>query len=152
MRYTITVLTLIVQLFLLKSKKEGEMFEINGMSSVPVYEQLINQVEKYVAGGILVSGSKLPSVRNLSVSLSVNPNTVQKAFTELTLRKIICGVPGKGNFITEDALKIVREKSKGKITSFEKLAYEMMLAGVEKEELLAVLEKVFAKKEERFYD
>lgn len=124
------------------------MFEVNGMSSIPVYEQLINQIEEYVASGILNAGDRLPSVRNLSVSLSVNPNTVQKAFGELTLNGIICGVPGKGNYITDGALKTVREKSKKKIGSFEKLVRELMLADIEKEELSAIVGKVYDTKEE----
>ena len=63
------------------------MFVIDVMSRVPVYEQLINQVEEQILTGLLNSGDKMPSVRSLSVSLSINPNTIQKAYTELDRRK-----------------------------------------------------------------
>lgn len=128
------------------------MFEINGMSSVPVYEQLIDQVERFILSGILKPQDQIPSVRALSVNLSINPNTVQKAFADLTVRKIICGVPGKGIFITDDALKIVREKSKLKIVDFEKIVSELVLAGISKDRLISVIEKKYGKKREVLYD
>jgi GntR family transcriptional regulator len=55
------------------------MFVVDVMSRVPVYEQIIKQVEEQVLTGILKEGDKLPSVRSLSVKLSINPNTIQKA-------------------------------------------------------------------------
>ena len=59
------------------------MFEINAMSRSPVYEQLIEQVERYILLGLLREGDQLPSVRALSGELSINPNTIQKAYGEL---------------------------------------------------------------------
>ena len=77
------------------------MFVVDVMSRVPVYEQIIKQVEEQVLTGILKEGDKLPSVRSLSVKLSINPNTIQKAYTELDRRQLIITVPGKGSFISE---------------------------------------------------
>ncbi len=71
------------------------MFVIDVMSRVPVYEQIINQVEEQILTGLLNSGDKMPSVRSLSVSLSINPNTIQKAYTELD-RKAYSHSSGKG--------------------------------------------------------
>ena len=65
------------------------MFVVDVMSRVPVYEQIIKQVEEQVLTGILKEGDKLPSVRSLSVKLSINPNTIQKAYTELDRRQLI---------------------------------------------------------------
>ena len=75
------------------------MFVIDVMSRVPVYEQIINQVEEQIMTGILKEGDKMPSVRSLSVKLSTNPNTIQKAYSELDRRQMIVTVPGKGSFI-----------------------------------------------------
>lgn len=119
------------------------MFEINGMSSTPVYEQLIEQIEKYIASGILKASDQLPSVRNLSITLSLNPNTVQKAIGDLTNRGIICGVPGKGIFVTESALDIIKMKGRHKLGEFSSLVKELALAGVSKEEVLAIIEKEY---------
>ena len=57
------------------------MFQIDIMSRIPVYEQLIRQTEKFILLGVLKEGDKLPSVRQLSAELSINPNTIQKAFS-----------------------------------------------------------------------
>ena len=69
------------------------MFQIDPMSHVPVYEQLIKQAETFVLTGILAEGDRLPSVRVLAGKLSVNPNTIQKAFAELDRRGITRSVP-----------------------------------------------------------
>ncbi len=119
------------------------MFSVNAMSGVPVYEQLVNQVETYIATGVLEAGSQLPSVRSLSVTLSVNPNTVQKAFSDLIQRGIVTAVPGKGNFVSEDALSAIKEKGKRRLAQFSSLVRELRLFGIEKEELLMILENEF---------
>ena len=79
------------------------MFQIDSFSRVPVYEQIINQLEHFILTGILVADTQIPSVRNLSVSLSINPNTIQKAYAELDRNGIIYSVPGRGCFITKEA-------------------------------------------------
>ena len=72
------------------------MFRIDGMSRTPVYEQIIEQVEKLITLGIMSPGDQLPSVRSLSIELSVNPNTIQKAYSELDAKGIAHSVPGRG--------------------------------------------------------
>ena len=67
------------------------MFTIDVMSRVPVYEQLIKQVEDQVLKGIMKEGDKMPSVRSLSMELSTNPNTIQKAYMELEAEALISG-------------------------------------------------------------
>ena len=72
------------------------MLYIDVMSRTPVYEQIITQIEKLIGAGIMKEGEQLPSVRSLSIQLSVNPNTIQKAYGELDAKGIIGSVPGKG--------------------------------------------------------
>lgn len=55
------------------------MFQIDPQSRFAVYEQIIDQFERFLLIGVLTAGDKMPSVRNLSVELRVNPNTVQRA-------------------------------------------------------------------------
>lgn len=111
------------------------MFQIDAMSRTPVYEQIISQVEKFILGGILSAGDQLPSVRSLSVNLSVNPNTIQKAYGELDLRGIISTVPGRGCFITEKALEALRANSRKKLLLLEEIVAELWAAGVTRKEL-----------------
>lgn len=119
------------------------MLVVDVMSRVPVYEQIIKQVEEQVLTGILKEGDKLPSVRSLSVKLSINPNTIQKAYTELDRRQLIITVPGKGSFISEKAIEVVGANSREKMTELNKIIRELALAGVTKEEIINNIEEVF---------
>lgn len=119
------------------------MFVVDVMSRVPVYEQIIKQVEEQVLTDILKEGDKLPSVRSLSVKLSINPNTIQKAYTELDRRQLIITVPGKGSFISEKAIEVVGANSREKMTELNKIIRELALAGVTKEEIINNIEEVF---------
>lgn len=119
------------------------MFVVDVMSRVPVYEQIIKQMEEQVLTGILKEGDKLPSVRSLSVKLSINPNTIQKAYTELDRRQLIITVPGKGSFISEKAIEVVGANSREKMTELNKIIRELALAGVTKEEIINNIEEVF---------
>ena len=119
------------------------MFRIDPMSRCPVYEQLIDQVERYILTGVLHSGDQLPSVRSLSVSLSVNPNTIQKVYSHLDSRKIIFSVPGKGCFVSEDAKQRLGELGRKKLNDLQVLLAELKLAGIESEEVQQVVRQIF---------
>lgn len=119
------------------------MFVIDVMSRVPVYEQIVNQVEEQILIGLLNSGDKMPSVRSLSVSLSINPNTIQKAYTELDRKKLIVTVPGKGSFISPNALDILGANSREKMPVLKQAIKELALAGITKEEIIATVNDVF---------
>ncbi len=107
------------------------MFLIDSMSRQPVYEQLIEQLERFVLTGILKPGDQIPSVRSLSTELSINPNTIQKAYSELDSRGLIYSVPGRGCFISENALPLISEAKREKLTVLDTLLEELALAGVE---------------------
>ncbi|EEC56496.1 transcriptional regulator, GntR family [[Bacteroides] pectinophilus ATCC 43243] len=83
------------------------MYQIDVISRTPVYEQIIRQTEEFILKGVLKPGDRMPSVRTLSVELSVNPNTIQKAIAELDRRTLIKSVPGKGSFISDNALELM---------------------------------------------
>ena len=69
-------------------------------SGVPVYRQIIDQVMAGVAAGVLLPGSQLATVRQLAVDLTVNPNTVLRAYKELEIRGIVTTQQGAGTFVT----------------------------------------------------
>lgn len=121
------------------------MFTIDVMSRVPVYEQLIKQVEDQVLKGIMKEGDKMPSVRSLSMELSTNPNTIQKAYMELDRRGILVSVPGKGYFISAEALKIVGNQSKEKLSELKEIVRKLAYVGVSKSEITDMIEEVYKK-------
>jgi GntR family transcriptional regulator len=126
--------------------KEKPMFEINAMSRSPVYEQLIEQVERYILLGLLREGDQLPSVRALSGDLSINPNTIQKAYGELDAKGILCSVPGRGCFVAEGALACIRGRRLGEQGAFRRLVRELKAAGITAEELTAALAEEYHEK------
>jgi GntR family transcriptional regulator len=68
-------------------------------SGVPFYRQIIDQVKSAIATGELAPGDRLPTVRQLAVNLSVNPNTVSRAYTELELTGLVETQMGSGTFV-----------------------------------------------------
>ena len=124
------------------------MFQIDSLSHVPVYEQLIRQVENYILTGILREGDKLPSVRALAGSLAINPNTIQKAFAELDRRGITRSVPGKGSFIAKEAKQILEGEHREELKALEAYLRDFRLAGIGKREILGCVEKVYGGEEE----
>ena len=75
-------------------------FQLNLRSGVPVYRQIIDQVLVAVASGAIAGGDQLPTVRQLAVDLSINPNTVVRAYRELEIRGILTTHQGTGTFLT----------------------------------------------------
>ncbi len=120
------------------------MFQIDTLSRVPVYEQIIEQMERFVLAGLLKPGTQLPSVRSLSTELSINPNTIQKAYSELDLRGVIYSVPGIGCFVSENAVALLEEYQREKLGVLDKLLQDLALAGIAKEEILRCVERVYA--------
>lgn len=125
------------------------MFQIDIMSRIPVYEQLICQTEKFILLGLLKAGDKLPSVRQLSAELSINPNTIQKAFTELDRRGIIFSVNGRGNFVSDKALKALEISRRSAFNDIKEQIKDFALAGISKEELHAYIDEIYDEMGER---
>ena len=85
----------------------------------------------------------MPSVRSLAMELSTNPNTIQKAYMELDRRGILVSVPGKGSFISAEALKIVGNQSKEKFSDLKEIVRKLAYAGVSKSEITDMIEEVY---------
>ncbi len=120
------------------------MYQIDVMSRVPVYEQIIQQTERFILLGILREGDQMESVRHLSVKLSVNPNTIQKAISELDRRGLICTVPGKGSFISEMAMKALSISKRQELVGIKRQLVEMKMAGVSKLEIEKMIDEIYA--------
>ncbi len=80
-------------------------FRLDGNSGVPVYRQLIDQVLGGMASGTLAPGNQLPTVRQVAVDLSINPNTVVRAYRELEIRGVLETQQGTGTFISQQKVK-----------------------------------------------
>lgn len=75
------------------------MVELDLRSRKPIYEQLVDKLKQLIINDVLKQDEKLPSVRMLAQQLSINPNTIQKAYRELEAQGYIYSVKGKGSFV-----------------------------------------------------
>lgn len=89
-----------------KETKPSIMFSIDTTSGVPYYKQIIFQVQMAIADGRLGRGAQLPTVRSLAVELSINPNTVARAYSEMEIRDIVVTQQGWGTFISDKKISI----------------------------------------------
>lgn len=105
----------------------------------PIYEQIVAKFEKLILIGALTPNSPMPSVRALAMELSINPNTIQRAYAELERRKLIYTVKGKGSFVLGNETLIVERKNQifKKITE---LVHEATEAGITKDEMIREIE------------
>ena len=118
------------------------MFQIDLMSRTPIYEQLIEQTEKFILADVLKPLDKLPSVRSLSAKLSVNPNTIQRAYTQMCDRGILVSMAGKGCYVTKNAKDIIRADAAKKFDTLDELIKELIMAGISKEEIEEHVQKL----------
>lgn len=89
----------------MRTGQQAFEFRLDMKSGVPVYRQLMDQVLVAVASGTLGTGDQLPTVRQLAVDLSINPNTVVRAYKELEIRGMLTTQQGTGTFITAKKVK-----------------------------------------------
>lgn len=75
------------------------IFTVDPRSGVPIYLQIVEQVKRSVALGVLATGEQLPTVKQLAANLIVNPNTIARAYRELERDQVIETMPGRGSFI-----------------------------------------------------
>ena len=114
------------------------MIALNYRDSRPIYEQIKDGLKKLIVTGAMAPDEKLPSVRSLATQLSINPNTIQRAYADLEGEGYIYSVPGKGSFAAghKDADAARREEL---LTRTRALLTELRELGVGEEELLTLL-------------
>ena len=104
------------------------MVHLDYRDARPIYTQIVENFRSQIAAGILQPGDKLPSVRELAAQLTINPNTIQRAYRELELQGVIQTLPGKGCFVCGVASPSWEELDK---------AVERLLAqGISRDEIL----------------
>lgn len=112
----------------------------------PIYEQVMERFEELILKGVLEPGSQMPSVRNLAMELSINPNTIQRAYMELERQGYIYTVKGRGSFIS-DSDHLVEIKKTELIDTFDKLIKEAKVLGISQEILLDRVKEGYKKEE-----
>ena len=78
----------------------------------PIYEQIIDRFQLLILNGALEPDTQLPSVRSLAVDLSINANTIQRAYTELERKGLIYSIKGRGNFVSAQRDMVIKQQDK----------------------------------------
>ena len=113
----------------------------------PLYEQIIEWFQDLMYQEVLKENEKLPSVRSLAMELSINPNTIQRAYTELERQRFIYSVKGKGSFVA-DSGRLRRERLREWEREFDRLAEEGFQIGLSAEDLTGRIRSLEEKREE----
>lgn len=114
------------------------MITIDYQDKRPLYEQVVEKIEQLIVKGILPENEKIPSVRSLAVELSINPNTIQRAYAVLEQNGFIYTVKGRGNYVSEMKTWIGDEKSDMLKTISADFQKAKML-GILKAEILSIV-------------
>ncbi len=113
---------------------------IDHSGGTPIYRQIADQIRQAVAGGILRPGDRLPSVRDLAVHLTINPNTMVRAYQELEKDGLIETARGRGVFVSCRATDVEPDERVQRIAPvLDRLVAEAYLLGIGENELLELV-------------
>lgn len=122
------------------------MFELDMRSRKPIYEQLVDKLKELIINEVLKPDEQLPSVRALAQQLTINPNTIQKAYRELENQGFIYSQKGKGSFVNPSSYSRDEDKIKELKAEIERLVLEVLYLGVPVVELIEMIESLDAAK------
>jgi GntR family transcriptional regulator len=126
-----------------KVERTPFVFRLDGHSGVPVYRQLIEQVQCAIASGVLIPGDQLPTVRLVAVELAINPNTVLRAYREMEIRGILDTQQGTGTFISDHPTETSKEQRERQLTQLvNEFVSRAGAAGLTVEELVDALKQL----------
>ncbi len=111
------------------------MIQLDYRDARPIYTQIVDGMRGQIIAGILCQGDRLPSVRELACELTINPNTIQRAYRDLEMEGWIATVPGKGSFVC-GAPGDLREEQLRLMEELDKTVAELLRRGVSREMLI----------------
>ncbi len=111
-------------------------------SDRPIFIQIIEKIQMDIISGLYHPGDKLPSVRDLAQEASVNPNTMQKALSELERTRLVYSLRTSGRFITEDTAMIEHLKSELAKEIIAQFLSNMQKLGIQKEEAISLISEI----------
>ncbi len=112
------------------------MISLDYQSRMPIYEQIVQEIERYVALEILKPEQQIPSIREMATTLGINPNTVKKAYSILEQKGVIVTLSTKGTYITLKIDNVIKNAVDEKIDEIKKIISEIQKYGISKEEIL----------------
>lgn len=120
------------------------MISIDYQSKLPLYEQIAQRFQTLILKGALPPDAQMPSVRTLAVELSINPNTIQKAYSLLEQQGYIYPVKGRGNFVS-DSSALVQQEKESLLEDVRRMIEEGKELGVRQTEFTQVVDQIYRK-------
>lgn len=114
------------------------MIHLDYRDSRPIYEQVKDSLRRLMVTGVLAPGDKLPSVRSMATQLSINPNTIQRAYRELEADGYILSVAGKGSFVAQ-VDQLAEQQKKQAADAFRAAAQKLRQLGLTQAQLAQLL-------------
>ena len=105
-------------------------------SRTPIYEQIVNEIERYVALGILKEKEQILSIRELASNLGINPNTVKKTYSVLESKNVIVSLSTKGTFISSDVNSIKNTTINNYINDIKSIMNKLNNLGLDNKEII----------------
>lgn len=122
------------------------MISIDYQSKLPLYEQVAQRFQALILKGALPPDTQMPSVRSLAVELSINPNTIQKAYAMLEQQGYIYPVKGRGNFVS-DSSALIRQKKQSLLEEAMRLIRGGKELGIRRGEFIRVIDRIYQKED-----
>lgn len=119
------------------------MIILDYRDSRPIYEQVVEKYKMLILKGVLQQDEKMPSVRNLAMELSINPNTIQRAYATLESQGYIYTVKGKGNFVSDKAT-LMKDYQKEISSQLSEVCKQAASAGMGREEFMTLVNESVA--------
>lgn len=118
------------------------MISIDYQSRIPIYEQIVERFQTLILKGVLEPDTQMPSVRSLAVKLSINPNTIQKAYTLLEQQGYIYSIKGRGNYIA-DSSALLEQKKTHFLDQLKDTLQQAKDLGISKADCMTLLQNIF---------
>lgn len=116
------------------------MFQLDFRSRVPIYEQLTEKLKELIVHKVLKDDEQLPSVRELAQELTINPNTIQKAYRELEQQGYIYSIQGKGSFVMPTVNMDNSRHKEELMGQLKKVIAELLYLGIGKDEIIETIQ------------
>ena len=116
------------------------MLNLDYRDTRPIYAQIVDNIRQQIQAGVMAQDEKLPSVRELAVRLSINPNTIQRAYRQLEMEGWIATVPGKGCFVCGKPQEHLSREAH-LLASFDNAARQLLAVGYTTAQLIRRLEQ-----------
>ena len=123
------------------------MIQLDLKDPKPLYEQIKYKIKDLIISGVLKPDEKIPSVRELAQTLTINPNTIQKAYKDLESEGIIYSVKGKGNFISPLDKSSINLRRNELFAEIAKTTEELIYLQTEEKSVIDIIHNIYKQKE-----